>query len=282
MFRKYKELAISDIEVAEFKKELSSSIDKAREYHDHIKDEVCEGIAEQNALGYYKQYDGEDGLIYRSTVQGDGIMVIAMKEREGSDDIKQITADQVYCVADEVDVSAFDLDEPLSSKALNITTLDLPFTKKIYGKAATNQVLLKTINAPQLTEKQRSLLYIDENTLSETEDLATLPSSPQDYSLSDEETKERIDKRLTTLNKIECREEDEDNILQFVNDVRTADKKNTTIEETAALYSIGENRLRRWVKAEPLHPAILWVETKATIKRDEFEKWLKPMNVFPY
>ena len=282
MFRKYKELEISDIEVAEFIKELSSSIEKAKEYHDHIKDEVCRGIEEQNTLGFYREYEGEDGLIYRSNIKGTGIMVIAMKEREGSDDIKQITADQVYCVADEVDLGAFDLDEPLSSKALNITTLDLPFTKKIYGKAATNQVLLKTINAPQLTEKQRSLLYIDENTLSETEDLATLPSSPQDYSLSDEETKERIDKRLTTLNKIECREEDEDNILQFVNDVRTADKRNTTIEETAALYSIGENRLRRWVKAEPLHPAILWVETKATIKRDEFEKWLKPMNVFPY
>ena len=281
MFRPYD---IKDKTVDDFNPLLKDP-DKAKEFHDYVKDTVCDGIEGQNLAGYYKEYEGEEGFIYRSNKNGDGIVVIGMKESDASTQAKQnpggnfhiLVANEVVCVADEVGVGAFDLDVPYSTRTINITKLNLPFATKVHGKATNNQVLLGIINAPNLTSKNRKMLFLETRNLDLPDEM--LPDSPMEAIIYPEEITEETIKGLGVK---KGSPEYEDRVLHALLDIRTADKPFTTIEETASLYSIGENRLRAWIKNEPEHPSIIWVNTKALIKRKAFEDWLEPLNTFPY
>ena len=284
MFRPYSRKNITDSSVDDFNPLLRDP-DKAKEFHDYVKDIVCDGIEGQNLAGYYKEYEGEDGFIYRSNKNGDGIVVIGMKESDASTQAQQnpggifqiVAANEVVCVADEVAEGAFDLDVPYSTRTINITKLNLPFATKVHGKATNNQVLLGIINAPNLTSKNRKMLFLDTRHLDLPDEM--LPDSPMEAIMYPEEITEETIKGLGVK---KGSPEYEDRVLHALLDIRTADKPFTTIEETASLYSIGENRLRAWIKNEPEHPSIIWVNTKALIKRKAFEDWLEPLNTFPY
>ena len=52
------------------------------------------------------------------------------------------------------------------------------------------------------------------------------------------------------------------------------EKANLTIEEAAAYFGIGENKLRTMTDGENC-PFVLWVGSKRLIKRRKFEKFLE-------
>lgn len=52
------------------------------------------------------------------------------------------------------------------------------------------------------------------------------------------------------------------------------EKSNLTIEEAAAYFSIGENKLRELTSDENCK-FVLWIGTKRLIKRHAFEKYLE-------
>lgn len=283
MFRPYSRKNITDSSVDDFNPLLKDP-DKAKEFHDYVKDIVCDGIEGQNLSGYYKEYEGEDGFIYRSNKNGDGIVVIGMKESDASTQAKQnpggilqiVAANEVVCVADEVAEGAFDLDVPYSTRTINITKLNLPFATKVHGKATNNQVLLGIINAPNLTSKNRKMLFLETRNLDLPDEM--LPDSPMEAIIYPEEITEETIKGLGVK---KGSPEYEDRVLHALLDIRIAEKPWVTIEEFSALYNVGEDRVRAWVKKNAENPIIVWVKTKALIKRKDFEEEFKDINVFP-
>ena len=55
------------------------------------------------------------------------------------------------------------------------------------------------------------------------------------------------------------------------------EKANLTIEEAAAYFGIGENKLRSMTGGEDC-AFVLWVGSKRLIKRRKFEKYLEDQN----
>ncbi len=51
------------------------------------------------------------------------------------------------------------------------------------------------------------------------------------------------------------------------------EKKNLTVEEAAALFNIGENKIRE-ISNEKNCNFVLWVGNRRLIKKDQFEKYL--------
>lgn len=51
------------------------------------------------------------------------------------------------------------------------------------------------------------------------------------------------------------------------------EKMNLTIEEAVAYSNIGESTLREYIKKNPNAQFLMYVGTKALIKRKEFEEW---------
>ena len=52
------------------------------------------------------------------------------------------------------------------------------------------------------------------------------------------------------------------------------EKSNLTLEEAAAYYNIGINKLRELTNTEECEKYVLWVGTKRLIKRRLFDKYL--------
>lgn len=52
------------------------------------------------------------------------------------------------------------------------------------------------------------------------------------------------------------------------------EKSNLTLEEAAAYYNIGINRLRELTNTEECEKYVLWVGTRRLIKRRLFDKYL--------
>lgn len=57
------------------------------------------------------------------------------------------------------------------------------------------------------------------------------------------------------------------------------EKYTLTIEEAAAYFRIGINKLRRIISEDPDADFILWNGTRAQIKRKKFEEYIDKLNV---
>ena len=57
------------------------------------------------------------------------------------------------------------------------------------------------------------------------------------------------------------------------------EKANLTIEEAAAYFGIGTNKLRE-ITSNPDCGFVIWIGTKRLIKRKKFEKYLEDVDTF--
>lgn len=56
------------------------------------------------------------------------------------------------------------------------------------------------------------------------------------------------------------------------------EKYSLTIEEAAAYFRIGENKLRRIISENPDADFVLWNGTRAQIKRKKFEEYVDKLS----
>lgn len=61
-------------------------------------------------------------------------------------------------------------------------------------------------------------------------------------------------------------------------DIRVAEQYMLSIEEAAAYFRIGENKLRDIARENPLAPWVFWNGNRAQIKRRLFEQFLDESN----
>lgn len=61
-------------------------------------------------------------------------------------------------------------------------------------------------------------------------------------------------------------------------DIPVQERYCITIEEAAAYFMIGENRLRELVKSDKYADYLLWIGSTVRIKREQFEKFLDKTN----
>lgn len=57
------------------------------------------------------------------------------------------------------------------------------------------------------------------------------------------------------------------------------EKYTLSIEESAAYFKIGENKLRKIVSENPDADFVLWNGTRSQIKRKQFENYIDQLNV---
>lgn len=62
-------------------------------------------------------------------------------------------------------------------------------------------------------------------------------------------------------------------------DVPIWEKYTLSIEEAAAYFRIGENKLRKIIAENPDSDFILWNGTRSQIKRKKFEEYIDKLNV---
>ena len=254
---------------------------RVKSRHDEIVDFLLEKWDNMVFVGKTKAYF-QDGFEYTLDTEDldaegkpklvvTGMLGIETKKSDkniGSDLFKQLFAGQVdedvtkykpykviVCVADKVGEEAFAID-------------------------------IKTALSGQLQTRDADGTYYVIHTVNELRmpNLDTMPQSDAFMNQVDITgiVAPKLKKKEKLKNNLHPKTPDDVPIYLKTFDIRPSDKPFTTIEETASLYSIGENRLRAWIKNEPEHPSILWVNTKALIKRKSFEDWLAPLNTFPY
>lgn len=57
------------------------------------------------------------------------------------------------------------------------------------------------------------------------------------------------------------------------------EKYTLSIEEAAAYFRVGENKLRKIIAENPDADFVLWNGTRAQIKRKKFEEYIDKLNV---
>lgn len=62
-------------------------------------------------------------------------------------------------------------------------------------------------------------------------------------------------------------------------DIPFWEKYTLSIEEAAAYFRVGENKLRKIIAENPNADFVLWNGTRAQIKRVLFEKYIDKLNV---
>lgn len=62
-------------------------------------------------------------------------------------------------------------------------------------------------------------------------------------------------------------------------DVPVWEKYTLSIEEAAAYFRIGENKLRKIIAENPDADFVLWNGTRSQIKRKKFEEYIDKLNV---
>ena len=62
-------------------------------------------------------------------------------------------------------------------------------------------------------------------------------------------------------------------------EVPVLEKYTLSIDEAAAYFRIGENKLRKIIAENPDADFVLWNRTRAQIKRKKFEEYIDKLNV---